>query len=216
MDKLDNNVIELLKRYKDLIKDNKFEELYSNLDLDSDESPDVTQLFIDAGVINEVLVNMDIIPDTMFSGLDLNKIILPNNIIKVGNYAFSDCTSLTSVTIPNSVTSISNYAFSYCSSLTSVTIPDSVKEIGEGAFYKCAGMTNVTIGNGVESIGNIAFYECTGLTSITIPDSVTSIGDYAFQGCDGLTSVIIPNKFKPQLNKIFIPKLAKKINFTFI
>jgi len=38
------------------------------------------------------------------------------------------------VTIPNSVTRIGQYAFYDCSSLTSVTIPNSVKEIGWGAF----------------------------------------------------------------------------------
>ena len=38
----------------------------------------------------------------------------------IGNYAFCDCSGLTSVTIPNSVTSIGFYAFSGCSGLTDV------------------------------------------------------------------------------------------------
>lgn len=214
MSKLDNNIIEILKRYKDLIKTNKFEELYDNLSPTGTSA--ITKLFIDSGIINEVLTNMDVIPDIMFSGLDLDKIILPNNITKVGGYAFQNCTDLTNITIPNSVMIIEEGAFSGCSSLKSVIIPDGVKEIGDGAFRDCFGLMNVRIGKGVESIGDIAFYECSGLTSVTIPNSVTSIGDYAFQDCTGLTSVTIPNKFKSQLNKIFLSKLAKKINFTFI
>ena len=74
------------------------------------------------------------------------------------------------------VTSIGNYAFRDCTSLTSVTIGDGVTSIGSYAFYGCTSLTSITIGNGVTSIGGNAFYGCTSLTSITIPGGVTSIG----------------------------------------
>ena len=61
------------------------------------------------------------------------------------------------VTIPDSVTNIRDYAFYDCSGLTSVTIPNSVTNIGWGAFIGCSGLTSVTIGNGVTSIGSDAF-----------------------------------------------------------
>ena len=105
--------------------------------------------------------------NTLISGCQ--NTIIPNSVTSIGNWAFSNCHSLTSNTIPNSVTSIGNWAFSNCHSLTSITIPNSVTSIGEYAFYKC-----------------------TALTSITIPNSVTSIGSEAFRGCDALTSVTVP------------------------
>ena len=102
------------------------------------------------------------------------------SVTSIGNYAFSNCSSLTSVTIPDSITSIGNYAFENCSGLTSVTIPYSVTSIGNYAFKNCSGLTSVIIPNSVTSIGYLAFSNCSGLTSITIPNSVTSIGNNAF------------------------------------
>ena len=63
---------------------------------------------------------------------------------------------------------IYDYAFHNCTGLTSVTIPDSVTSIEMGAFYYCTGLTSVTIGNGVTSIGNQVFVGCSGLTTITV------------------------------------------------
>ena len=55
-------------------------------------------------------------------------------VVRIGDYAFSDCTELTSVTIPDSVTDIRWRAFYNCVSLKSVTIPKSVTYIDNYAF----------------------------------------------------------------------------------
>ncbi len=64
---------------------------------------------------------------------------------KIYNYAFYNCSGLTSVTIGNGVTSIGNYAFSGCSGLTSVTIPDRVTSIGSSAFSGCNSLASITL-----------------------------------------------------------------------
>ena len=126
------------------------------------------------------------------------EIVIPNTIggnpvSSIGNYAFEDCTALTSMTIPDGVTSIEGSAFLNCNSLTNITIPDSVTSIGGGAFQNCSSLPSITIPNGVTSIGGGAFQRCSSLTSITIPDKVTSIGAEAFFECIALTSITIPD-----------------------
>ena len=122
----------------------------------------------------------------------LTSIVIPDSVTSISENAFSGCTSLTSVVIPDSVTSIGYGAFSHCSSLTSIEIPDSVTSIGAKTFYKCTSLTSVEVGDSVTRIGDSVFYGCTSLTSIVIPNSVTSIGEDAFRNCKSLTTIVIP------------------------
>jgi len=123
----------------------------------------------------------------------LTSIVIPNSVTSIGNRSFSFCRGLASIMIPNRLTSIGEFAFESCTGLTSITIPGSVTRIGKYAFYDCSGLTSIDIPNSVTSIENSTFYNCSGLTSITIPNRVTSIGDHAFALCTGLTSITIPN-----------------------
>ena len=110
----------------------------------------------------------------------------------IEEWAFDNCTSLSSIVIPDSVISIGEKAFYYCSSLSSIVIPDSVTSIGYGAFENCTLLNNVVIPHGVTSIESNTFYRCISLSNIVIPDSVTSIGSMAFFSCKSLKSIMIP------------------------
>ena len=121
----------------------------------------------------------------------LTSITIPDSVIKIEFGAFYGCSNLSTVIIGDSVTLIEDNSFQYCSSLTSVNIPDCVTSIERCAFSGCSSLTSVTIGDSVTSIGEYAFYSCSSLTGVNIPNSVTSIGEYAFYSCSGLTSVTI-------------------------
>ena len=141
-----------------------------------------------------------------------------SNILKIGDSAFSGCTSLGQITIPASVTTLGNgvfanctnlsrvifewntklnslgdNAFENCTSLTGISFPAGITSIGNGVFRGCSSLTNISMSSNITSIGNNAFAYCSGLTSITIPSKVTEIGYNAFQHCSKLSSITIPS-----------------------
>ena len=91
--------------------------------------------------------------------------------------------------IPDSVMTISDWAFSECKKLNRITIPDSIHEIGEGAFSNCSLLDEVEIPDSVERIDDCAFRSCTSLEKVIIPSSVKELGWGVFDGCEN--SVVV-------------------------
>ena len=93
-------------------------------------------------------------------------------------YAFRNCTGITSVDFRNLKTVTGTYAFSY-------------------AFQGCTGVTSVNLGSltTIESQNGCAymFNNCTGITSVSLPSLTMVSGQNAcssmFSGCSGITSV---------------------------
>lgn len=67
-----------------------------------------------------------------------DKLIIPDNVTKIGTYAFANYSKITDVTIPYGVTSIGDYAFYNTYNLDTVTLEDSVTSIGTHTFYGTA------------------------------------------------------------------------------
>ena len=128
--------------------------------------------------------------DYYYSSFTDYKVYTSND--EIGEYAFHDCSGLTSLTLPAGITSIGRSAFVGCSGLTSLNLPAGITSIGSSAFEGCSGLTSLTLPAGITSIGDDAFCGCSGLTSLTLPAGITSIGDDAFWGCSGLTSLTLP------------------------
>ncbi len=119
---------------------------------------------------------------------------IPSSVVNIEDFAFYNCTSLTSVVIPNSVSNMGAAVFEGCSGLTNVTVGNGLSTIPLRTFRFCGSLLSINIPNGVTSIGRYAFEGCTSLTSISIPSSVTSIELYAFVDCSSLTAIMVdPN-----------------------
>ena len=143
---------------------------------------------------------------------EVTDLAIPEDVDRIGDYAFYRCSGLATATIPGSVKEIGSYSFAY-SGLTNAVMADGVEKIGDGAFeysglktvaipgsvkiignsaFAGTGLNAVSIPEGVEDIGKYAFWRCNGLTAVEIPGSVTNIGWRAFESCGGLVSAILP------------------------
>ncbi len=77
------------------------------------------------------------------NGEYITKLVIPDTVTKIKNYAFYNCNAITEVALPESLTLIGGYAFYNCSSLTSITIPSGVTSIGAGAFNNCTSLAEI-------------------------------------------------------------------------
>ena len=109
------------------------------------ENPDGTLKVIGANSkLSEISIppymydkKVTVIDDCALAGNTINRLRLPDTIVKIGEYAFQDCKGLCEIVIPNSVESIGAKAFEGCSNVMRVIIGRGVKEIGERAFDGC-------------------------------------------------------------------------------
>ena len=149
-----------------------------------------------------MIVNGILIDGTTCSG----EVTIPDGVTNIGNYAFQNCTSLTSVTIPKSVTSIGNYAFYGCEKLT-VYLEEGSKltsgNLGVDAskirtYWNEDNLTWTLDADGTMTISgsgamkDIPAYNNSNVKKVVTQNGVTSIENYAFSNCSSLTDITIP------------------------
>ena len=138
-----------------------------------------------------------------------------NNKGAINNYAFANCSAITTLAIDTCVGNILQYAFQGCSALENVTIQNNgtigayafessstgnpatyvisnTGLINESAFANCTAMKNLTVNSSVTTIDQYAFQNCSALENATIQNN-GNIGQYAFQNCSALENVTLQN-----------------------
>lgn len=125
----------------------------------------------------------------------------PNGHSKIGQYAFSDCTSLTSVDFGLGWKEIGTQAFYGCSALKDIVLPEGIETIRYGAFSGAA-IEAIHLPNTLKKIEATAF-KCHHLKTITIPASVELIQGQAFQENYALTDVYVLGTHTKAENQAF-------------
>lgn len=136
---------------------------------------------------------------------DINKVVISDEVTKIGDIAFKDCPNLVSVIIPDSVTDIGYNVFWNCNGLTSLYFPKNVKSISFNFLIGCNNLESITVSPENEyfcSVDNVLFnknktrllkYANNEITDYIIPDGVTLIENQAFSNSTNLVSVKIPD-----------------------
>lgn len=119
------------------------------------------------------------ITDYSLANTNIQKIVLPDSISRIGSSAFSNCTELKEVVIPQTEFGTFNDRF----------------EIGSNAFYNCSSLKNFTFPRGMVFLNPNSFGQCTALENVHILGSLACLfGDYyCFYNCTNLKNVYIEN-----------------------
>lgn len=135
------------------------------------------------------------IPRYMFDGetdeyAHIKSVEIGKNVEEIGDWAFSNCSDLTTVKLSNNVVLkiIGSYAFRNCKNLTSITFPERLEELGYEAFYNCESLEKISV-NAIEIsyigtsnvFGNAGKETANGI-QVIFSDSVKKIPGYMFWG----------------------------------
>ncbi|MBQ8946135.1 MAG: leucine-rich repeat domain-containing protein [Lachnospiraceae bacterium] len=137
----------------------------------------ITDIIIEEGITS-------ITADNAFSGASSLSILrLPSSIATIGDFAFYNCSSLSTVTFrPDTLISrIGRYAFYNCA-FTVFDIPSPAASnsiIDEGAFTNCKKLTSFSVPTGIRIVGASAFTGCSQMSTIVFPTSLNRIGNFA-------------------------------------
>ena len=152
----------------------------------------------------------------------ITKVIIPEGVKSIANYAFANLTALEEVVLPSTLESIDYGAFYGCTSLQKITFSgeNNLKIINQNAFENCdlrntielpsvcvisdyafAGnqkLKGIKLGENLYSIGQYAFAGCKKLKDITIDAKKVKYGAYAFTGCESIKEFYVNSAVLPE------------------
>ena len=187
-------------------------------------------------------------PDTVtdirfgaFSGMHVERVVLPRRLRYLPDYAFYCCLELKEVVLNPNLEGIGSRAFNFCESLERVIYPPgmmtSLLHVGRGVFDGCtalpAGFKELTstgiytakdlehFGSVIPWIANQGFSRRQDVKEVTIPACVTIIED-SFAGNANLVSLTLPPYLKfigarllqncTSLKKLIVPASVREIH----
>ncbi|MDR0631564.1 MAG: leucine-rich repeat domain-containing protein [Holosporales bacterium] len=123
-----------------------------------------------------------------------------SNLTILPDYAFRNCTALTSANFAN-VGSLGVSVFEGCNSLVAVTLQPTLSYLPDKTFKGCTSITSVSFENtgsqvisgslifpNVTSFGTNVFEGCSLLSSVILSSAITSLPNYTFCDCVALGS----------------------------
>lgn len=131
-----------------------------------------------------------------YIGNDIN-ISLPNHITEIAPLAFAGCKSIERIVINDNIEKLGAGAFYGCENLQSVSInSQKIIVIPEKLFCGCTNLQSVLLPDSVKQIDGFAFSFCYGLKKMIIPSETIRISEKCFLGCRTLENIVLPYSLK--------------------
>jgi len=115
-------------------------------------------------------------------------------ITEIASDVFEDNEQIKKVILPERLESIGNFAFQDCYNLKEIEFGDKLTFIGDSAFWNC-GFEKLTLPNSVETIYPYAFFRNKNLVEITLPQNLKDITLGTFNECEKLEKVIMLSEY---------------------
>ena len=159
----DRAVLELIELHIDLLEQRQFQSVYDDY-LTSGQRANVTYCLTYSDI--DILPHLIDIPDSFASTIELVKAYIPNNIQRIGKWAFADSSLMYIEFDSNSKCTILEHSAFSNTWLEEFTVPASVLHIDSDCFSGCAALTKFTLGPNVQSISSAVFANCNQLKEI--------------------------------------------------
>lgn len=132
--------------------------------------------------------------DDYFYSIPLRRIILPEGLVELGEFACMYAVNLETINFPTTLREIKRRCFSDCQQLNvnPLIIPEGVEYIGNSSFVNCQSLSGkVVLPSTIKTIGSSAFFQ-SKITECNFPEGLIEVGDAAFYSCR-LKEAILPN-----------------------
>lgn len=145
------------------------------------------------------------LPDFFLCETAIIKLTVPENVKRIGKYAFAGCDKLTEVSLPDTLEVLGNYAFKCCTLLTEFTIPKNLKVYYAGILESCTSLRTINYnainceirtitGSGtLLHYSPFASYTLKSLKYFNIGEGIENIPDYLCSGMTYLEQISIPS-----------------------
>lgn len=212
------------------------------------DCPNLTEILVEED--NELYSSVD---GVLFSGGTFlvrypagksGEYVVPDGTKVIGNYAFSNCESLTSVTLPETVSDVQDYAFQNCRKLENIYGEISLAT-AQHTFEGCQQLKNLEISPNLQTssnIDNLEIYACSNLEQLNFAENAilsgridiqensqlkelhfpeSSSAELIISRCNALEEITLPANAKsvslsecPAIKKITIPDSSQGISYT--
>lgn len=122
----------------------------------------------------------------------LTEITLPTSVKTIGRYSIADNTHLLHINLPDSLIKVDDFAFSNCPNMEKITIPNSVATLGTHVFDGCEGLETVNLSCNIKELREGTFTDCWNLTEVILPEGLKNVNLKAFDGCANIRHIKLP------------------------